>query len=108
MSERDDLVLISPSLYEGISLDDDMSRFTIVCKLPFKNLMDPWTKKRLDLSKRWYNNDTATTLVQMTGRSVRSPEDFAVAYVLDSSLSWFLEKNAHLFPDWWLDSLIMR
>jgi Rad3-related DNA helicase len=104
-SFRDDLVLISPSLTEGISLDDDLSRFTVVCKVPFGNLGDPWIKKRLNMSQRWYNNTSIRTLVQMTGRSVRSKDDFAVGYILDSTFDWFYSQNGRRFPKWWKESL---
>jgi len=104
-SGRDDLVLISPSLSEGISLDDNLSRFTVVCKLPYGNLGDPWIKKRMNISQRWYNNETIQSLVQMTGRSVRSKDDHAVSYILDSSFEWFYNSNGQRFPDWWKESL---
>jgi len=105
-SYRDDLVLISPSLTEGISLDDDLSRFTVVCKLPYGNLGDPWIKKRMGISQQWYNNQTIQTLVQMTGRSVRSKDDEAITYILDKSFSWFYRQNQSKFPDWWKTSLV--
>lgn len=105
-SKRQDLVLISPSLTEGISLDNDLSRFTIICKLPFGNLGDKWIKARMDLDNAWYTINTVQSLVQMTGRSVRSPEDSATAYVLDSSFKWFFRQNKNLFPKWWRNSII--
>jgi Rad3-related DNA helicase len=105
-SKRNDLVLISPSLTEGISLDDDLSRFTIVCKLPYGNLGDPWIKRRMKASQNWYNTMTIQTLVQMTGRSVRSKDDSAVAYILDKSFDWFYGRNKSKFPDWWKVSLV--
>lgn len=104
-SKRNDLILISPSLTEGISLDDDLSRFTVVCKIPYGNLGDPWIKERMNRDGRWYENETIQTLVQMTGRSVRSKEDFAVAYILDSSFNWFYNKTRDRFPKWWRTSL---
>lgn len=106
LSKRPDLVLISPSLTEGISLDDELSRFTIVCKLPYGNMGDLWIKKRMNQSQVWYNNQTIQTLVQMTGRSVRSKDDEAIAYLLDKSFSWFYRQNKKRFPDWWKSSLV--
>lgn len=104
-SEKDDLVLISPSLTEGISLNDDLSRFSIICKLPFKNLGDPWVKKRMEVDTNWYNSETVHSLVQMTGRVVRSPEDFGVNYILDSNFPYFFRNNIQIFPKWWKDSI---
>ncbi len=105
-SKRDDLVLISPSLTEGISLDDNLSRFTIVCKLPYGNLGDPWIKTRMERDARWYENETIQSLIQMTGRSVRSVDDFATGYILDQSFNWFYNKTETRFPKWWRTSLM--
>ena len=104
-SDRDDLILISPSLTEGISLDDNLSRFTVVCKLPYGNIGDPWIKERMERDNKWYENETIQTLIQMTGRSVRSVEDFAVGYILDQSFNWFYSKTKDRFPKWWRTSL---
>jgi len=41
----------------------------------------------------------------MTGRSVRSKEDQAVSYILDSSFNWFYNKNKKKFPEWWKKSI---
>jgi len=40
-------VLISPSMMEGVDLADDMSRFQILCKVPFPYLGDAAIKKRM-------------------------------------------------------------
>jgi Rad3-related DNA helicase len=104
-SDREDLVLISPSLTEGISLDDDLSRFSVICKLPYKNLGDPWIKARMEVDENWYNTETLHTLVQMTGRVVRSPEDTGVNYILDANFPMFFRKNIQVFPKWWKESI---
>jgi Rad3-related DNA helicase len=104
-SSKEDLVLISPSLTEGISLNDDLSRFSVICKLPFKNLGDPWVKKRMEVDEQWYSTETVHSLVQMTGRVVRSPDDYGVNYILDSQFPYFFRNNIHSFPKWWKDSI---
>jgi Rad3-related DNA helicase len=104
-SSRDDLVLISPSLTEGISLDDELSRFSIICKMPFGNLGDPWIKKRMEIDNNWYAAETVQSLVQMTGRVVRSPEDEGVNYILDKGFQYLFQMNHHKFPKWWKESI---
>lgn len=99
-------VLISPSLAEGLDLKDDLSRFCIVCKMPYANIADKWVKTRLTLDQTWYANFTAETLVQMTGRSIRSKDDFASTYILDSDFMRFAELNHFLLPDWWKDAVV--
>ena len=99
-------VLISPSLTEGIDLKDDLSRFCIICKVPYPSIADEWTKQRIKLDQSWYNVKTAETLIQMTGRSIRSQTDHAETYILDSNFLEFAGRNPDLFPTWWQESVV--
>lgn len=99
-------VLISPSLTEGIDLKDDLSRFCIICKVPYPSIADNWTKQRIKLDQNWYNVKTAETLIQMTGRSIRSETDHADTYILDSNFMDFAARNVDLFPQWWRKSVV--
>lgn len=97
-------VLFSPSMTEGLDLKEDLSRFQIICKVPYP-FLDPYVKARLARDEAWYNWCTALTLVQATGRSVRSKTDKAHTYILDSAFEYFLTKNQHVLPPWWTDSI---
>lgn len=99
-------VLISPSLAEGLDLKDDLSRFCIICKMPYANISDKWIKTRMTLDQTWYNNHTAENLIQMTGRSIRSKNDFATTYILDEDFLRFAETNYYILPNWWKDAVI--
>ncbi|MGB6532673.1 MAG: helicase C-terminal domain-containing protein, partial [Candidatus Nitrosopolaris sp.] len=57
-------VLISPSLYTGLDLKDDLSRFQIIIKVPYPNLGDRWINEKKKMSGQWYNWQTALKLVQ--------------------------------------------
>jgi Rad3-related DNA helicase len=98
-------VLISPSLTEGISLDGDISRFTVMCKVPYASLGDKWISVKLKQNQEWYNIRTAQTIVQMTGRSIRSETDYATTYFLDSDFLTFLKKNMKYLPHWWMKNM---
>jgi Rad3-related DNA helicase len=101
------LVLISPSLTEGIDLKDDLSRFCIICKMPYANLKDKWTRIRINEDQKWYMIKACTTLVQMTGRSIRSEQDFAKTYILDSDFLNLAKFGINTFPKWWQDAVII-
>lgn len=107
-SERDDLILISPSLMEGIDLKGDLARFSIVCKLPFASLADTWVKEKMDAIDGWYTECTINKLVQSTGRHIRSETETGVTYVLDETFQWFYNQNRFRFPKWWIESLRMK
>ena len=90
-------VLLSPSMTEGIDLKEDLSRFQILCKVPFPYLGDKLTRKKMNKWDWWYDLQTAKAVIQSTGRSVRSETDTAVTYILDSSWERFFDKNQRLF-----------
>ena len=98
-------VLLSPSMSEGVDLKDDLSRFQIIAKIPYPYLGDPLIRKRMNKWPGWYPLQTAKTIVQATGRSVRSENDEAVTYILDADWARFYNRNRNLFPDTFKRSL---
>jgi len=91
-------VLVSPSMTEGVDLAGDNSRFQVLCKVPYPFLGDKLVKKRMNKWKWWYPFQTTKTIIQSIGRSVRSIDDKAVTYILDSDWSRFYRNNSSLFP----------
>ena len=91
-------VLISPSLHTGIDLKGDLSRFQIIVKTPYPSLADNWIAKKREVDPQWYKWQVALRLIQMYGRSIRSDDDWAYTYVLDSLAQEFMFRNARLFP----------
>ena len=98
-------VLISPSLHQGIDLKDESSRFQIIMKVPYPDLSQKRTKIKLQRDREWYDWQTALRLVQTYGRSVRSEDDYATTYILDTNFTQFVQKNRNLFPTFFLEAL---
>lgn len=92
-------VLLSPSMTEGVDLAGDISRFQVVCKIPYPYLGDRLISKRMNKWRWWYPLQTAKTIVQSVGRSIRSEDDYAVTYILDSDWDRFYSRNYNLFPN---------
>ncbi|HEY3094796.1 MAG TPA: ATP-dependent DNA helicase, partial [Nitrososphaera sp.] len=92
-SSKKPTVLISPSLHLGVDLKDDLSRFQVIVKVPYPDLTDKKIAAMKDRDQKWYTWNTVLRLVQAYGRSVRSKDDYATTYILDSSIS-YLMKNA--------------
>lgn len=116
-SDRDDVlrkhinskkptVLLSPSMSEGVDLHGNLSRFQVICKVPYPYLGDPLIRKRMNKFSGWYPMQVAKTIVQAVGRSVRSKDDKAVTYILDGDWYSFLRKNRKFFPKSFLESLL--
>ena len=98
-------VLISPSLHTGLDLKDELSRFQIVTKVPYPNKSDRWINAKRSLDEEWYYWQTALRLAQAYGRSVRSKEDWAKTYILDSAFGYFLSKNRNILPHWFIQAV---
>ena len=101
-------VLVAPGLERGVDLADDDCRVMVVAKVPYPNLGDPQVKARAfdgRAGDRWYQVQTVRSLVQMTGRGVRTKEDWATSYVLDAGFREFARRSSRLFPEWWAEAI---
>lgn len=98
-------VLISPSLNTGLDLKDELSRFQIITKVPYPNKNDRWINAKREKDQEWYYWQTAVRLVQAYGRSIRSKDDWAKTYVLDSAFEYFIKKNSDMLPEWFVNAI---
>ena len=97
VNNKDPTVLLSPSMTEGVDLRDDLSRFQIICKVPFPYLGSLVVKKRMEKNEKWYSYMTAKSIIQSLGRSIRNETDHAASYILDSDWERFYKMNRNLF-----------
>jgi Rad3-related DNA helicase len=104
---EDDTVLISPSMTEGLDLNEDLGRFCIVIKVPFLYI-DPYVEARMKRDKDWYDYMTLLAIVQEFGRVVRSREDKAHGWLLDADFENLLRRSGRMLPRWWVNALIPR
>lgn len=102
-------VLIASSLERGADFKHDDCRVVVVCKVPFPNLGDRQIAARLHTpgGQGWYSAMTARSLVQMTGRGVRSADDWSTSYILDKQFIRFKQQNRAWLPQWWVEALDM-
>jgi ATP-dependent DNA helicase DinG len=56
----------------------------------------------------WYYWQTALKLIQAYGRSVRSKDDWAKTYILDSAFGYFVKKNKDILPSWFIQAIRAR
>jgi len=103
----DAAVLCSPSMDRGVDLPGDACRVQVVCKVPFAPLGDKQVSTRLRVpgGQTWYTVGTARTLIQMTGRGVRSADDHATTYVLDRQFNRWWGDGRRVVPQWWADGV---
>ena len=93
-----DGVLISSSLWQGVDLKDNLSRFQIIAKSPYPNYTEKWVESKMERYPLWYPSQTITKILQGFGRSIRSKHDWATTYVLDSAVEPLLNNSKNLVP----------
>jgi Rad3-related DNA helicase len=98
-------VLLSSSLWEGVDLKDDLSRFQIIAKAPYPNYTEKRIKAKMKKSPLWYNSQTLTKILQGFGRSIRSENDWAKTYVLDSAVNNVFFMAQRMIPRAYYDVL---
>ena len=100
-------VIVSPSMDTGVSFDDDRARFQIIAKVPYPSLASQKNKLRQKNNPDWYSWKTVAGIIQMTGRSVRSFDDYADTIIIDGSFGDVIKHSSHFLPDW-VQSAIKR
>lgn len=91
-------VLMGPSLLEGLDLKDNYSRFQIFAKVPYLSLGDKFVKVKLQMNPSWYQWKAIVNVLQGTGRSIRSEDDWAATYFLDAGLADLIHRSRASFP----------
>jgi len=101
-------VIYAASMERGVDLADDACRVQVIAKVPFPALGDRQVsaRTRAEGGQLWYVVQAIRAMVQMTGRAVRSDEDWAMTYVLDAQFTKNLwAKWRELFPGWWKEAV---
>ena len=91
-------ILVSPSAEEGLDLLGDQCEYQIIAKIPFQDGRGPLARARQKADKNYANDAAALSVIQMTGRGVRSDSDRCETFVLDDHWQWFKHKG--YFPAW--------
>ena len=94
-----DSVLIGPSLFDGLSLDDDLCRFLIIAKIPYPDLSNNFIKTKMDIDSDWYSSKAALNVIQGIGRGVRSSTDWCCSFILDGCFTSLIKYNRGMFDD---------
>lgn len=96
-------VLVSPSMTYGVDLKGDLATFQIILKAPWLPTKEIRVSELMKLDKHWYTNKMLCTLVQASGRGIRSIEDECVTYILDGSIFDTILKNRSKLPKFFID-----
>lgn len=92
-------VLIGPSLFDGISLDDDLCRFLIIAKIPYPDLSNNFCNKKREKNPLWYSGQAALNIIQGVGRGVRSETDWCQTFILDDCFDMLMRVSNAMFSN---------
>ncbi len=108
--DENPLVLVSPSMSEGVDLPYDKCRFQVIYKIPFPYLGDKQVHMRMKKDQRWYAYKTAMTLMQAYGRGMRAEDDSCVTYILDSDILMLLKSPLYksLIPEFFKEAIVIN
>jgi len=106
---RDDSVLLAPSFERGIDLPEEDCQVIVIAKVPYPYLGDKQINARMRAKggQSWYAVQTIRSIVQMTGRGMRSRTDWCDTYILDAQFKRLYRENKRLFPKWWREALVL-
>jgi Rad3-related DNA helicase len=96
-------VMLAASFDRGIDLPANECRVVVVAKCPFPYLGDKQVRARLHSKggQLWYDTQTIRSLVQMTGRGMRSADDWCISIILDKQFLKIWKEKKRLLPRWW-------
>lgn len=100
-------ILIACGMYEGIDLAYDAGRWQIIAKIPWPSLADPAIKYLCSQDDEWYQWEALKVFLQGCGRICRTPTDFGVTYVFDSTFDRLYSSSveAGTLPKWFINSI---
>lgn len=95
-------ILVSPSMETGYDFPGDRCRYQIIAKVPFVDSRSAIVKARAKSDKTYLNYLTSQAIIQMTGRAMRSNDDWCETLIIDDHITWFWQaaKAQKLWPRW--------
>lgn len=92
ITTKDPTILVSSSMLDGVDLYDNLSRFQVICKMPFLSLGDKRISMKAERYPNWYDLQMWQRIIQASGRSTRSEDDESITYILDKLWGWSYSK----------------
>lgn len=96
-------ILISPSFFEGVNLENDISRFQIIAKVPYMSMASEFVSAKMAADPKWYELSALKKIINACGRSVRHKDDSAVSYIVDGNAIRLYNKYKKYLPVWFTE-----
>lgn len=104
---EESLVLVSPSMGEGVDLPYEKCQFQVIYKIPFPYLGDRQVNQRRLKDPKWYAYKTVMTLIQAYGRGMRAEDDYCETYILDGNIRMLFNNRLYkpLIPEFFMEAV---
>ena len=99
-------IIASPSMSFGVDLKDDLARFQIIIKAPYLPTKDIRVERMMKVDSTWYINKMLCSLIQATGRGVRTPKDYCATYILDGAIIESIIRNKNKLPRYFIERFV--
>lgn len=103
-------ILLSPAVSTGVDFPYEHCLYQIIGKIPFPDTRHPLLAARCKDDPDYHSHLAADEMVQMTGRAMRSADDYCETFLIDDQARWFVwkGKGAGLFPEWWSEAFTQK
>ena len=98
-------ILVSPVMDTGWDFIGPQARWMIVGKLPWPDTRAAVMRARKEKDPEYMAYLTMQGLVQMSGRGMRSEDDWCEVFVIDDSLGWFMKGHGEFAPQWFREAI---
>ena len=98
-------VLLSPAVQEGLNFPGAECEFQILPKMPFPDMSDPLIQAKKKVDKDYIPYVVLQTVVQCTGRHVRSEVDRGETWILDGHYTWLSGGYYRYLPRWFTSAI---
>lgn len=93
-------ILVSPSVMTGWDFPEEDCRWQIIAKIPMPDSRVPIVKARQERDPEYGPYLAMRSLVQASGRGMRSSTDWCITFIVDDHAGWFLQKYRNMAPNW--------
>ena len=98
-------VMFASGMYEGIDLKGGLSEWQALCKIPWPSLADPAIAHMAEVDEDLYGWETLKQVLQFSGRVCRTPTDYGVSYILDSTYTRLTQLADRHIPAWYREAM---
>lgn len=105
---KNPVILVASGMDQGIDLAGQEFGWQAITKVQWPSKKDSLISVLADKNPRWYIWQAVKMVIQQYGRICRTPTDYGITYMLDSSFVNLYDRNRAMFPEWLKESMVWK